>query len=83
MKAEGREEGRATILPVLNQGAGRKEEEEGGEGKKKSEETLGQREEGTRRQLNTTLVRRGSPAGMVPRRPWSPQCGVALVWLCW
>lgn len=54
MKAEGRKEGRVTILPVLNQGAGREKEEEGGKGKKKSEETLGQREEGTRRQLNTT-----------------------------
>lgn len=53
MKAEGRKERRVTILPVLNQGAGRgKEEREGRE--KKSEETLGQREEGTRRQLNTT-----------------------------
>lgn len=52
MKAEGRKEGRVTILPVLNQGVGR--EEEGGKEKKKSEETLGQREEGTRRQLNTT-----------------------------
>lgn len=53
MKAEGRKEGRVTILPVLNQGVGR-EEEEGGRERKKSEETLGQREEGTRRQLNTT-----------------------------
>lgn len=52
MKAEGRKEGRVTILPVLNQGVGR--EEAGGKEKKKSEETLGQREEGTRRQLNTT-----------------------------
>lgn len=54
MKAEGRKEGRVTILPVLNQGVGREEEEGGRERKKKSEETLGQREEGTRRQLNTT-----------------------------
>ena len=53
MKAEGRKEGRVTILPVLNQGVGR-EEAGGKEKKKKSEETLGQREEGTRRQLNTT-----------------------------
>lgn len=34
MKAEGRKEGRVTILPVLNQGVGR-EEEGGREGKKK------------------------------------------------
>lgn len=53
MKAEGKK-GRVTVLPVLNQGVGREEEEGGREGKKKSEETLGQREEGTRRQLNTT-----------------------------
>lgn len=33
MKAEGRKEGRVTILPVLNQGVGR--EEEGGKEKKK------------------------------------------------
>lgn len=55
MKAEGRKEGRVTILPVLNQGVGReKRKREGGKEKKKSEETLGEREEGTRRQLNTT-----------------------------
>lgn len=34
MKAEGRKERRVTILPVLNQGAGRGKEEEGGKGKK-------------------------------------------------
>lgn len=45
MKAEGRKEGRVTILPVLNHRGGgkRKRREE----KKKPEETLGQREEGT------------------------------------
>lgn len=34
MKAEGRKEGRVTILPVLNQGVGREVEEEGGKEKK-------------------------------------------------
>lgn len=46
MKAEGREEGRATILPVLNQGAGRKEEEEGGEGKKNQKKHWGRGRKG-------------------------------------
>lgn len=37
MKAEGRKEGRVTILPVLNQGVGREEEEGGRERKKKNQ----------------------------------------------
>lgn len=41
MKAEGRKEGRVTILPVLNQGAGREKEEEGGKGKKKIRRNIG------------------------------------------
>lgn len=39
MKAEGRKEGRVTILPVLNQGAGREKEEEGRE--KKTRRNIG------------------------------------------
>lgn len=39
MKAEGRKEGRVTILPVLNQGVGR--EEEGGKEKKKIRRNIG------------------------------------------
>ena len=39
MKAEGRKEGRVTILPVLNQGVGR--EEEGGKKKKKIRRNIG------------------------------------------
>lgn len=40
MKAEGRKEGRVTILPVLNQGVGR-EEEEGGRERKKIRRNIG------------------------------------------
>ena len=39
MKAEGRKEGRVTILPVLNQGVGR--EEAGGKEKKKNRRNIG------------------------------------------
>jgi hypothetical protein len=39
MKAEGRKEGRVTILPVLNQGVGR--EEAGGKEKKKIRRNIG------------------------------------------
>lgn len=41
MKAEGRKEGRVTILPVLNQGVGREEEEGGRERKKKTRRNIG------------------------------------------
>lgn len=54
MKAEGRKGGRVTILPVLNQGAGREKEEEGGKGKKNQKKHWGRGRKGHGRQLNTT-----------------------------
>lgn len=72
MKAEGRKEGGGvTILPALNQGMGgtRREKE------KKSEETLEQREEGTRRQYNLSQMRQPSQHGPAKALESSVQCG--------
>lgn len=76
----GREGGRVTVLPVLNQRrVGEQEEEEGKE--KKTRRNTGVEGGGTRRQLNTTVDEAARPRSRDGLR--SPQCAVSAWMWCW
>lgn len=76
---EGREGGRVTVLPVLNQRRVGSRRREGGK-EKKTRRNTGVEGGGTRRQLNTTVDEAARPRSRDGLR--SPQCGVSA-WTWW